>query len=297
MGGQIEQLFTFSGTTSPGGLLNLAGYDHISVSLEVAPPTDNSLALDSRIFSVIYYEDELIPLQHHTGQLTIPLNAMQKSIWDTVIAFKANESTGPNQLVMLNFTQLPVNASGKSILTVDGVPLTATSRKLFLQSPSNSNITLNLNLPGEMGDPLVLTYWLVDRRCSGKRVLKIGEQPRSIAFPETGSLGPLGPPVRCCMAFSAEAGKENKLVVSLPSVASRHVLAGTMHFLDVYGRLLWGLAGAAGDYFRQTDTLLEATEVLVLREATLVSRLYGGFEAPTIKAVSNQSKFYFIMFN
>ncbi len=79
-GGQTEQLFTFNGPTSPSGLLNLAGYDYISVSLEVAPPTDSSLALDSLIFSVVYYEDELIPLQHHTGQLTIPLNAMQKSI-------------------------------------------------------------------------------------------------------------------------------------------------------------------------------------------------------------------------
>ncbi len=192
---------------------------------------------------------------------------------------------------MLNFTQLPVNASGKSILAVDGVPLTATSRKLFLQSPSNANITLKLNLPDETADPIVLTYWLVDRRCSGKKVLKIDEQPRSIAFPEKGSLGPLGPPMRCCMHFSTEMG-ENKLVVSLPSVASLHYLASTMHFLDVNGHLLWGLAGAAGDYFRHTDTLLEATEVLVLREATLVSRLYGGFEALTIKAVSNQGKLF-----
>ncbi len=187
---------------------------------------------------------------------------------------------------MLNFTQLPVNASGKSILAVDGVPLTATSRKLFLQSPSKPNITLSLTLPVEQADPLVLTYWLVDRRCSGKKVLKIGKQPSRIAFPETSLLGQQGSPVRCCMAFSTEMG-ENKLVVSLPSPASLHYLASTMHFLDVNGHLLWGLNSHAGDYFRKTDTLIEATEVIVLREASLVSRLYGGFEAPTIKAVPN----------
>ncbi len=286
-------LFTFTGTP-PSGLVNLAGYYYINVSLEIAPTTDSSLDIDSRIFNVIYYEDRLIPLQHHMGQLTIPLNTIQEPIWERTIAFKANEFFAKNQLVMLNFTQLPVNASGQSLLAIDGVPLTATSRKLFLQSPSKPNITLSLNLPSEQADPLVFTYWLVDRRCSGRKVLKIGEQPSRIAFPETGSLSPLGPPMRCCMHFSTEMG-ENKLVVSLPSQASLHYLASTMHFLDVYGHLLWSLNGHAGDYFRKTDTLIEATEVLVLREASLVSRLYGGFEAPTIKAVPNQGKLFLMI--
>ncbi len=278
-------LFQTKGSFSQKGLVYLSGYSSITVNLnlkENALSNDDLENSDPRSFYAVYHSS-VVELQQNTGQLTFFLNTDPKTITDEKIVLQPGKGF-TDQLMLLNFTQLPVNSSSKVI--VDGVQLnTSALPAVFLQSHSSPSITVTVDM--HETEPITVHYLLVNRHCSENAVLKMGDQARPILYlNETERLKLVSTPVHCAMLFTTDVG--NQFEVHFPSPAGVADSADSLYFYNKKGQVVLkrnNFEGVIGTDSNMKIKILKKTDSLVIiYESPYVIAPLAEFQAPQIMA-------------
>ncbi len=169
IGGQlVENHLVLSYGSFPRGLVKLGDYDFVYVIVAFSP--NSPYHFDKRSFQVVFYKSSPIYLQQKTGQMNFPVDFNKNPVFDK-LEFQAGKHFA-DQLIMLNFTRLPTNASNK--VTVDGVPVNTTSHTMFLQSIHAPSITITLDMPQK--EVITFHYWIVSGKCSEQLLNKSKKQ-------------------------------------------------------------------------------------------------------------------------
>ncbi len=274
----------------------IAGNERFSVLLKFASLASNDDdAPSSRTLYAVFQNKSVITLSTSIGRATFPLNTdYQSSISNATLQFAPEVIY--NQLIVLNFTQLPVNVNTK--VTVDGVQLNSTSPTMFLQSPSLPFITVTLNMPQQV-EPITFRWWLVSRQCSEKMVLKYGDPARPILSSMNVTdrqKSPSSSPVRCAMHYSTEVGYQ--FGVHLPSLIGSLVdPADSVYFYNGKGRVALELNNLAGMYAGNQNNLIEANTAVIIYESPYVSFqfLNTDFKTPQVKVILTQGSLQLLL--
>ncbi len=239
----------------------------------------------SSIFYTVNSSESVITLSSSTGQATVLFSRdWQNQMAQTSLQFTPKEIN--DQLIMLNFTQLPVNSNDTKV-TVDGVQLNSTVLPtMFLQSPSSPVITVILNMTGRQQKvkPITLRWWLVNKRCSEKAVLRIGGQ-RTAAFGSHAEVFKVrSQPVRCAMHLSTEA--DARFAVYLFSPGGVADPADSVHFYDARGQAVVPVQQHKKwlDYNDGT-VLIDTNTAVILYESPYSSLQYADFSPPKVWAI------------
>ncbi len=291
--------FQTNGSFSQNGLVYLGGYDIIEVTLWLQGSNnfvydEKNEKSDPRSFYVVYH-NSVVELPPSTGELTFFRNTDTNPIINGEIVLQPKEGFA-DQLMLLNFTQLPVNASSK--VTVDGVQLnTSALPAVFLQSPSAANITVTVDML--QAEPITVHYLLVNRQCSESAVLKVGDQARPILYlNETERLKLVSTPVHCAMLYTTELGKQ--FAVHLPSPAGVADYADSLYFYNKKGQVVLKIeeedldkkeekansTNTAGNM--KMSVLGETDTVVVIYKSPYVISPNADFQAPEILVFPDQ---------
>ena len=172
-GKRIEtRLFSHTGSL-PRALVKIGDYDSVYIAaafILTVPSKILSERKPNSKFKVVFYKSSPIYLQRKTGQMNFPVDYNKNPVFDK-LEFQAGKNFA-DQLIMLNFTRLPTNASNK--VTVDGVPVNTTSRTMFLQSIHAPGITITLDMPQK--EVITFHYWIVSGKCSEQLLNKSKKQ-------------------------------------------------------------------------------------------------------------------------
>ena len=262
----------------------LAGNKHFKVLMkfESLNAFNGDVDSEDHAFLVLYHNNSVIQLSHSIGQLTFSFNT--KSAANVLLKFKPSRQFN-DQLLMLNFTQLPVNAN--STVTVDGVQLNSTSPKMFLQSPSSPAIILTLDMP--QVEPLPFSWWFVSKKCSKKAVLKYGDQAQPVLYPNVTKRQQqmqIPAPIRRAMHFTTDVGYQ--FGIDLPSQTGIADPADSLYFYNEQGRVALELNHRAGLYNGNESVLIDTNTAVVIYESPYDTFQHYDFKAPLIKVILTQ---------
>lgn len=230
----------------------------------------------------LYHNNSVIRLSASIGQLTFSLNTNSSS--KISLKFKPSRQFN-DQILLLNFTQPPVNAD--SIVKVDGVQLDSTSPTMFLQSPSSPTIILNVIMP--QTEPITFRWWFINKKCSKKSVLKFGDQAQPILYPNETTRHQqqqTSAPIRCAMHYTTEMSYQ--LGIDLPSLTDIADPADSLYFYNGQGKVALELNNRAGMYSGGKSVLIDANNAVALYESPYSSSQNFDFKTPLIKAVQAQ---------
>ena len=283
-----EILFQTNGGTLRKKLIFLAGCRSVNVELTLTEISFDKNAFnqdDPRTFFAHYYP-LVIPLQQNTGQLTF---FNHKNVWPVPIGrmvFQPDEFFS-SHLVLLNFTQLPVD--NLSDMIVYGVQSTSTLPTMFLQSSLKSNITVTFK--SSYLRPITVRYWLVSAKCSGKAVLSADQGMRPIFSNLNDQIEDQRESaefVRCATHFSTAEIEDSQFAVQLHNLTGLADLADSMYFYNNRGQVVLGQNNLAGVYSASGNekTLINLNNVLVMYESPYVVSPSGAFQTPQIEVVS-----------
>ena len=267
-------------STSNGQLLSVK-FESLAVN------DDAGYTSDFRTLFAVYPNNSAIRLSKSIGQVTFPLGTGNQQLPTRSSLLKFTPSPNfSDHLLLLNFTQVPANASSK--VTVDGVLLNTTSPTMFLQSPSSPTIAISVDMPIQT-EPMTFRWWLVRKSCSEKVVLKYGDQGRPIRRPtEQQEHKQIGTPNFCAMHYSTEEGYQ--LGVHLPSPIALAHPSDALYFYSDQGRVVleWNhLAGRNGSGAQ--NSFIEANTAVVIYESAHVDNFTNtDFQTPQIKAILTQ---------
>ena len=289
--GKTLTLFQQKGKPSQKSHISLAGYSSVRVKLTLKHYDD---LYGERSFSALYHKNTVFQLPPSKSQWTlVDFTNGAKSIPKTMLEFKTTDQvTSADQLLMLNFTAVPVNANSNVI--VDGVQLNSTSARMFLQSPSLPSVTLTLDMP--QVEPIAFRYWYVSRKCSQRVVLKVGEPARTILhLNETERMKLSNSPVRCAMHLTTDGGKQ--FGVHLPSSSAISDSADSVYFYDATGQVVFAqnnLEGATSTAGTAGNVLIGTSTAVVIYDSPYIISPNADYRAPQIEALSKEGMFLLI---
>ncbi len=283
--GFSEIFFHTNGGFFQQKLVSLAKCSYVIVALYFTENVIDKNASNQRTFLAHYYPS-VIPLQQNTGQLTFPKLKKVISIPTGRMVFQPGQLFG-GHLVLLNFTQLPVD--DLLDVVVDGVQLTSTLPTMFLQSPLKSNITVTLKL--RYSKSITVRYWLVSAKCSGKAVLSADQGMRPIfnnLNDQIENQRESAEFVRCATHFSTAEIEDSQFAVQLHNLTGLADLADSMYFYNNRGQVVLGQNNLAGVYSASGNekTLINLNNVLVMYESPYVVLPIADFQTPQIEVVS-----------
>lgn len=314
-GRRVTILHHSTGPLYQGGLLSLAGFDWVSVLLTLNPIASTSTEDDhhlgeddGRSFFAYYYNNAAIELLQSSGQMSFPVNQVSsgkqegKADLSSSLLF-LHKWAQEDQLVLLNFTQLPKSGGGGGgggKVTVNGVQLTAgasQSVSMFLQSRISVRVE---DLPP--GQQISFRWWLADSSCSGREVLTVGDRARPIHLPsekyvrrQQSSFQSSSVPVRCAVHYATSVATD-RIALHLPTLTGVADLADTVRVYTEQGQLQLELNSLSGVYqteqqytaAAENSVLINASSVLVVYESPYVVSPSAHFQPPLIMALSKE---------
>ena len=291
--GKTLTLFQQKGSFFQKSHISLAGYSSVRVKLTLKYYDD---LYGERSFSALYHKNTVFQLPPSKSQWTlVDFTNGAKSIPKTMLEFQTTDQvTSADQLLMLNFTAVPVNAN--SNVTVDGVQLNSTSARMFLQSPSSPSVTLTLDMP--QVEPIAFRYWYVSRKCSQKVVLKVGEPARAILhLNETERMKLSYLPFRCAMHLTTDGN--NQFGVHLPSSSVISDSADSVYFYDATGQVVLAqnnLEGATSTAGTAGNVLIGTNTAVVIYDSPYIISPNADYRSPQIEVLSKEGILLLIKF-
>ncbi len=296
--GKTLTLFHKKGKFFQKSQISLAGYSSVRVTLTLkyCDLYCKDYRYGERSFSAVYHRNKIFQLPQNKSEWALAdFKNMAKSVSKEKVEFQTTDQmTSADQLLMLNFTSVPVNAN--SNVTVDGVQLNSTSARMFLQSPSSPSVTLTLDM--SQVEPIAFRYWYVSRKCSQKVVLKIGEPARTILhLNETERMKLSNSPVRCAMHVTTEGG--NQFGIHLLSSSAISDSADSVYFYEATGQVVLAqnnLEGATSTAGKAGTILIETSIAVVIYDSPYIISPNADYRAPQIEVLSKEGMLLLIKF-